>query len=339
MKTDGELEQSNQQTQNGLINNIINDMILPGFLSDSSIRKLLDKDIVICNYAEDNLTDIGYNLTPTDFIFSINSNLLVEIKLSKSEKYCYIEPHDTVLIITRESIWVSESIAGTFHSKVKMVSKGFGHVSTTLDPFWEGPLLISINNPTNKRLKFVIQEDKKDGRGLQYRSFVTLVFYKMADKCMKKHDNPSGRLDILKTIIEESRLKNDKFNELKEVISNIAKLDFLDNNIPELRNFQTRKEGIKIFKEKGNEFDRKINDYINQAKSLTKDISQRNKLKNKVINVFGALLFLCPIIVMVFLAFKNKDSNSVTLGQLLTIMLSTYISVIFPYLKHKFNKE
>lgn len=46
-----------------------------GFLSDNDIRGILDKDIVICNYLEANLTDISYNLTPTEFIFSINRGI------------------------------------------------------------------------------------------------------------------------------------------------------------------------------------------------------------------------------------------------------------------------
>lgn len=137
--------------------------LLPGFLSDEDIIQILDKDIVICGYDEENLTDIGYNLTPTEFIFSINRGLLVKIYNDNNQKYCYIEPNDTVLIITREAVWVSENISGTFHSKVKIVSKGFGHISTTLDAHWEGPLLISLNNPTKKRLKFVLGEDKGKG--------------------------------------------------------------------------------------------------------------------------------------------------------------------------------
>lgn len=42
-----------------------------GFLSDEDIKEILDKDIVICNYSDANLTDIGYNLKPTEFIFQL----------------------------------------------------------------------------------------------------------------------------------------------------------------------------------------------------------------------------------------------------------------------------
>jgi hypothetical protein len=85
----------------------------------------------------------------------------------------YVEPNDTVLILTQEEVWVSEQIAGTFHSKVGIVSSGFGHISTTLDPNWEGPLLISLNNPTRKRLKLII--GKEEAEATNYNSFVTLI--------------------------------------------------------------------------------------------------------------------------------------------------------------------
>ena len=46
-----------------------------GFLSDEDIKEILDKDIVICNYSDVNLTDIGYNLKPTEFIFSVSKGV------------------------------------------------------------------------------------------------------------------------------------------------------------------------------------------------------------------------------------------------------------------------
>ena len=46
-----------------------------GFLSDEDIKEILGKDIVICNYSDVNLTDIGYNLKPTEFIFSVSKGV------------------------------------------------------------------------------------------------------------------------------------------------------------------------------------------------------------------------------------------------------------------------
>ncbi|USK58116.1 dCTP deaminase domain-containing protein [Peribacillus asahii] len=183
-----------------------------GMLSDFDIQKLISKnEIVITNYDKKNLTPLGYNLTPTEFILSVKNQLLVQIHNEELEKYCYIEPNDTVLIMTRESVAVSKNLAGTFHAKVGIVSLGFGHISTTLDPLWRGPLLISLNNPTNKRLKFTLAKIKKvQGKNPDdidytylHKSFVTLMFHKLISPAIVGHDNQPARFDQLKTIVEK----------------------------------------------------------------------------------------------------------------------------------------
>jgi len=339
MKKNGEMfEQAIKELSDDLITP-------PGFFSDVDIRNVLDKDIVICNYNEENLTDIGYNLTATEFIFSINNGLLVEIQHNENEQFCFIEPHDTVLVITRESVWVSDKISGTFHSKVKMVSSGFGHVSTTLDPFWEGPLVISINNPTNKLLKFPIKLDKKDGRGFNHCSFVTLIFYKMVTPAKKVHDNSSCRLDILKTIIEKPKEDDKEYYEydaLDNVINNIAELDFVKHNIKELRDPLKRGDGIKAFKQKGNEFDIKIKDYIQEAKSITEKIRKQKQLKQTTNNKFKKwlnILYVLPILYILYIAIKNRSSESVNLGQILPLFLSVYLAFFVQDIKNLYSKK
>lgn len=74
----------------------------------------------------------------------------------------------TIQILTKESLWVSGKIAGTFHSRVSLVARGISHISTTLDPIWFGPLLITIRNNTEQEI--FLKQDMK---------FVTLVFYKL----------------------------------------------------------------------------------------------------------------------------------------------------------------
>ena len=156
--------------------------------SDSDIRKALDKEIVIYPFDEKDLTPVGYNLNPSDFVFSINSKKII----AANNGYYDIAAHDTVLILTKEAIWVSKKIAGTFHSKVGVVSQGFGHISTTLDPNWHGPLLISLNNPTDNMLKLPVN-----------KSFVTLVLYRVTTPAEKQHDNRASRVDILGKISED----------------------------------------------------------------------------------------------------------------------------------------
>ena len=185
-------------------------------LSDRDILKLKDKDIVIYPFNEDDLTPLGYNLNPSGFVVSLKSNELVD----ESDGYYEIQPHDTVLIRTREAVWVSKKIAGTFHSKVGVVSNGFGHISTTLDPNWKGPLLISLNNPTDIVLKLDAN-----------KSFVTLILYKLKTPAKKDHDNQSSRIDIVKNLTTE--ILNNELNESNKALIKKAEQLFIKPDVYE----------------------------------------------------------------------------------------------------------
>lgn len=63
-----------------------------------------------------------------------------------SKDYIKITPGDTALIYTEESIYVSECIGGSYHSKVTLAAKGLSHIGTTLDAQYLGCSLVSIHN-------------------------------------------------------------------------------------------------------------------------------------------------------------------------------------------------
>ncbi|MEH2331291.1 dCTP deaminase domain-containing protein [Nostoc sp.] len=177
-------------------------------LSDQDIEILLNKEIVIYPYRpEKDLTPVGYNLNPSDFVFSITHKCLIKTTYNlEGNKVFKIKRHDIVLILTQEAVWVSQKIGGTFHSKVGVVSLGFGHISTTLDPGWAGPLLISLNNPTDIELELPAE-----------KSFVTLIFYKVRKPALRNHDNSPSRVDLIEPIskqvsINRSNNKSKYFN-------------------------------------------------------------------------------------------------------------------------------
>lgn len=184
------------------------------------IDAILKRNIVILPFDNNSLTGIGYNLSSTDFVLSTQKGALLTIHTAGQERYTYIDPHDTVLTLTREYIQVDNTIAGTFHAKVGMVSLGFGHISTTLDPGWKGQLLISLNNPTNKRIKFTVS---KQG------SLCTLLFYKLITQAenvsgKEAHDNDKGRAAFLKQYIAApprvaNKYFSEPYNQLREYIN------------------------------------------------------------------------------------------------------------------------
>ena len=304
-----------------------------GFMSNVDIETALDIDIVICDYDKQNLTDIGYNLTATDFIFSINKGLLVPIINHTDEKYCYVNPHDTVLILTREAIWVSENISGTFHSKVRIVSQGFGHIGTTLDAFWEGPLLIALNNPTNKKLKFIIGKYGEDGK-IKYSSFVTLVFYRMASPTTMGHDNPPCRLDILKSLVSKPKyvnLRKKEYDKLEQIVAVISAFENLHVGIGKALP-EERKENIEKFKEKYRNFAENVGYQISQAHK----ISNKILLSEKIIGIIFWMIIIAPAVALCYLAYdavQRKESGILAQYTFFFTVYAWVVNTVKDYMK------
>lgn len=133
-------------------------------LTDVDIRSALGKDIVIEPFADESLSPVGYDFRIGNFVFSLEHGLL-----QPQDGIYNSPPKSTIQILTRESLWVSSRIAGTFHSRVSLVSMGLSHISTTLDPGWYGPLLITIRNNTDKAIPLNENE-----------AFVTCIFYRVS---------------------------------------------------------------------------------------------------------------------------------------------------------------
>lgn len=194
-----------------------------GALSDQGIKKAIyDGDIFIYPFEGKCLTPIGYNFCPSEIIVSTRTGLPLAIYEKNGERYVMVGPNETVLVSTREYISISNRLMGTFHSKVKIVSAGFGHISTTLDAGWSGPLLIAINNPNSHKLKLTLSVKNEPV------AFVTLVFYRFAESAKIKHDNPPYRTDVFDTYVARaSHLKRiilgKAFSDYEEMVHKIHK--------------------------------------------------------------------------------------------------------------------
>ncbi len=141
----------------------INEPASCGPLADTDIWDAIYRgEIYISPFCKENLTAAGYNLQISDIIISTKTGLPLKIDSSGQKRYVDVPANDTVLITTVESIFVGPQIMGTFHSRVSIVSKGFGHISTTLDPTWCGrSLLHSITHQTRKNdLRYLIQAEQ-----------------------------------------------------------------------------------------------------------------------------------------------------------------------------------
>ncbi|OUL17431.1 hypothetical protein BV372_35120 [Nostoc sp. T09] len=99
-----------------------------------------------------------------------------------------IDAGDTVLITTLEEIKmpINKKVSALILSKVSQVSKGLSHISTTVDPDWEGKLLIAITNHSRKSIKLNLGEP-----------LCTMVFFENKSAADKESAYEPGRVDIL----------------------------------------------------------------------------------------------------------------------------------------------
>jgi len=266
-----------------------------GFLTAADIESLLDKEIVIHPYNEDNLTPVGYNISFSEFIYSLATRTFVDIiDNGKEPSYFIMKPNETVLVLSRETIWVSKNIGGTFHSKVSIVTKGLGHISTTLDPGWHGQLLIPINNPTKRKIKIHIKNEKS-----VFATFITLVLYRSVNPSHIDHNNHPARLDLLKDIVNEDKSgkKKKKFIELLTDIENSVfgpkDIHGDRNQLVDLNNSENQEENIRKFKENYDKFDAELQKKNRQTalSEYKKSLIKSNKIKFSIITAL-IVLFL-----------------------------------------------
>ena len=102
------------------------------------------------------------------------------------KKLLILLPHTTTIVETSEVIGVGNYIGGMLHSKVGMVAKGVGDISTMLGPGFCGHLMISLHNITDEVVTIEVGD-----------TFVSLVFYYLKTPERMKNTNISGHVDKL----------------------------------------------------------------------------------------------------------------------------------------------
>lgn len=157
-----------------------------GILSNRDIERLLGKEIFIYPFEEQNLKGSTYNLTASPCAYIIDNQDKKQKIIVNDKNEIVIPKHRAALIETRESIYVSNKICGTYHSKVGLVKKGLSHIGTTLDPEYFGTSLIAIHNNT--------EHDEYITVG---KSFVSLMLYGMRTRSDAPHDNQPFRSDLI----------------------------------------------------------------------------------------------------------------------------------------------
>ena len=191
-----------------------------GQLSNVDIKNELKKEggmsIITCMDINKNIHAASVDITPTIVCMSAKSGMLQTVYDKRTQSansyYIYVKPHDTILIISNELITLPNYISGYVTSRVSNIVNGFGHICTTIDPNWQGALLIGLNNPTNRTIKIDVgtttrfSTDKNMAYPTDKKPLATLTFHYLSTET-KEHTSKysSMRTDLLKQICYKDR--------------------------------------------------------------------------------------------------------------------------------------
>lgn len=222
----------------------------------------------------------------------LQEQLLNEINGKKEASFLVIPPHDTGLILTNETVAITEKYGGLFHAIVKDVSYGRGHIATTLNPGWYGKPLVAVHNHTDKSL--MVQLNSR---------FVKLSFHELKSKATLRPNDLGSRSDIV------DHLKLYRSNEYNE-ISNF----FIGNGV-DLKYLLKTFNAIRKGKIELNDTEKKI-----LLNDISSDIVKKNYDKSKEKSYHYAellvkyhsedILVILMIIVSGFAFFHLINSNN-----------------------------
>lgn len=188
------------------------------FLTDTDLEKIISGDIhcrddsklIIAPLSHDSLTSIGYDLRVGEEYLIIGKK---EMKRASANSPIILPPNSTTLITTLENIQMPRDrlYAGLIESKVSKVSQGLSHISTTIDPDWNGNLLIAVHNHSSEKVELKYEE-----------RFCTIVFVKNESVPTRKSKHVGGRGDIINkqfsAISKEEKIRQFGYNSISPII-------------------------------------------------------------------------------------------------------------------------
>ncbi|WP_308698348.1 hypothetical protein [uncultured Thomasclavelia sp.] len=230
-------------------------------LSIVDLKKELGENIYVYPVHIESIKSNSIDLHVSKFAWSLSTK-----KSIGNEDYIIIEPNDTALIYTEESIYVSNRIGGSYHSKVTLVSQGAGHIGTTLDAQYIGCSIVAIHNHSKNNLKLKVGSE-----------FVTLQFWYLNTPDYENapsHDNEPGHPRML--------------NGFEDV--NLY-IEWRDRNT-----WTTRKKDLFLKMIESDEYKRCKNEYKREL-----DIFNHNKFKSRTKRYFklGVVIFLICLLICV----------------------------------------
>lgn len=154
-------------------------------LSIVDIKRELGEGLYLYPIHSESIKGNSLDMHASPFAWSLKTSRRLEIR----NGHLILPPCDTALIYTEESIYVSHKIGGSYHSKVTLVSKGLGHIGTTLDSQYLGSTLVAVHNHSDKEYSLRVGAE-----------FVTILFHYLTSpdyRDAQTHDNDPGHPRML----------------------------------------------------------------------------------------------------------------------------------------------
>lgn len=205
-------------------------------------------------------------------------------------KYIEIETGDTALIYSEESIYVTNRIGGSYHSKVTLVSQGASHIGTSLDAQYIGCSLIAIHNNHNDTLKIKVGSE-----------FVTIQFWYLHSPDYENtpsHDNEPGHPRML-----------NGFQDVDKYI------EWRDSNA-----WTTRKKELIMKMKESEEYKKIKTDFEKEM-----DRFSRNRIKKKTTRYLKKIIIMIIVIIMLCI-----PSYIIDLGATSILLKNVSEKIAFP---------
>lgn len=164
--------------------------------------------LLIHPFRDELLSPIGYDLTIGSEYLSYRDNKIISIDQVNGS--LRLGPGETVLVTTGEYVGLpkNKSIGGIIQSKVSIVSLGIGHISTTVDPDWEGYALVAITN----HQPYSIELEKGT-------SFCTLMLFSTLHAATRSGNKLPGRKEVMIRILADWQAKaSNRQNRFKTLL-------------------------------------------------------------------------------------------------------------------------
>lgn len=205
-------------------------------LTDTDIERAQKRqEIIIKPFDPKSLTPVGYDIRVGKWATSLKTGRILLDNTITSTSFT-IQPHESVLILSEESIHVSRRIGGTFHTMVPLVARGFSSISTTLDPGWTGKLFITVTNMTDRDIHI----NKGD-------RLTTLIFYRATHQAKQTGSELTARKklqDIIVDLAKEAGLSEDLSQALEKADATLEAEKEAEQNYKKIED-ELRKAGRK----------------------------------------------------------------------------------------------